>query len=96
MKKGVTIFDPTTTPKEQPLHYASRPATLQGKRVGLVDNTKFNSDKLLLKIGKILEEEYGVQGMLIRRKRTSGVPAHDEILNELSAECDVMIAGVGD
>jgi hypothetical protein len=24
------------------------------------------------------------------------VPAHDEILNELSAECDVMIAGVGD
>ncbi len=96
MKKGVMIFDPTTTPKEQPLRYASRPATLQGKRVGLVDNTKFNSDKLLLKIGKILEEEYGVQGMLIRRKRNSGVPAHDKILNELSAECDVMIAGVGD
>ncbi len=96
MKKGVAIFDPTTTPKEQPLHYASRPATLRGKRVGLVDNTKFNSDKLLLKIGKILEEEYGVQGMLIRRKKNSGVPAHDEILNELSAECDVMIAGVGD
>ena len=61
-----------------------------------MDNTKFNSDKLLLKIGKILEEEYGVQGMLIRRKRNSGVPAHDEILSELSAECDVMIAGVGD
>jgi hypothetical protein len=96
MKKGVAIFDPTTTPKEQPLRYVSRPATLQGKKVGLVDNTKLNSNKLLLKIGKILEEEYGVQGMLIRRKRNSGVPAHDEILNELSVECDVMIAGVGD
>ena len=96
MKKGEMIFDPTTTPKEQPLRYASRPATLQGRKVGLVDNTKINSAKLLLKIGKILEEQHGVQGMLLRRKRNSGVPAHHEILNELGAECDVMIAGVGD
>jgi hypothetical protein len=96
MSKGITIFDPTTTPKEQPLQYASRPVSLQGKKVGIVDNTKFNSDKLLLKIGKILEEQYGVQGMLLRRKQNSGVPVHDEILNELGAECDVIVAGVGD
>ncbi|MFQ5849418.1 MAG: hypothetical protein ACE5JU_02375 [Candidatus Binatia bacterium] len=96
MNKSVRIFDPTTTPKEQPLHYASRPATLQGKKVGLVDNTKLNSGKLLLKIGKILEEQYGARGLLLRSKRNAGVPAHDEILDELSAECDVMVAGVGD
>ena len=92
----MAIFDPTTAPKAQALQYAARPKSLKGKKIGLVDNTKYNSDKLLLKIGSILEKEYGTKGMLIRRKRNAGVPAHDEIMKELTAECDVVIAGVGD
>jgi hypothetical protein len=96
MEKQVRVFDPTTTPKEQALRYAPRPSTLQGKKVGLVENTKYNSDNLLLKIGKILQEEHGVRGVLLRRKRGSGVPAHEEIIREIQAECDVVVAGVGD
>jgi hypothetical protein len=96
MEKQIRVFDPTTSPKEQALRYAARPANLQGKKVGLVENTKFNSDKLLLKIGKILQDEYGVQGVLLRRKRSSGVPAHEEIIRDILAECDAVVAGVGD
>ena len=96
MDKQIRVFDPTTTPKEQTLRYASRPASLQGKKVGLVENTKYNSDKLLLKIGKILQEEYGAQSVLLRRKRNAGVPAHEEIIRDILAECDVVIAGIGD
>ena len=96
MEKQIRVFDPTTSPKEQTLRYAVRPASLQGKKVGLVENTKFNSDKLLLKIGKILQDEYGVQGVLLRRKRSSGVPAHEEIVRDILAECDAVVAGVGD
>ncbi len=90
------VFDPTTDPKEQPITYAARPDSLRGKRVGLVENTKFNSDALLLKIGKILVEEYGAAEARIWRKHNSSVPAHAEILDELSASCNVMIAGIGD
>jgi hypothetical protein len=96
MEKYLRVFDPTTTPKEQALRYAPRPESLQGKKVGLVENTKYHSDTLLLKIGKILQDEYGVQGMLLRRKRNAGVPAHEEIIGDILAECDVVIAGVGD
>ncbi len=96
MEKQIRVFDPTTTPKEQALRYAPRLTSLRGKTVGLVENTKYNSDTLLLKIGKILQEEYGVQGVLLRRKRSSGVPAHEEIISEIKAECDVVIAGIGD
>ena len=96
MEKRIRVFDPTITPKEQALRYAPRPTSLQGKKVGLVENTKFNSDKLLLKIGKILQEEYGVQGVMLRRKRSSGVPAHEEIIRDILAECDAVVAGVGD
>ncbi len=90
------VFDPTTDPKERPITYVARPDSLRGKRVGLVENTKFNSDKLLLKIGKILVEEYGAAEVRIWRKHNSSVPAHEEILDELSASCNVMIAGIGD
>jgi hypothetical protein len=96
MEKQIRVFDPTTIPKEQALRYAPRPTSLQGKKVGLVENTKYNSYTLLLKIGKILQDEYGVHGMLLRRKRSSGVPAHEEIINDIKTECDVVVAGVGD
>lgn len=96
MDKQIRVFDPTTTPKEQALRYAPRPNSLHGKKVGLVENTKFNSDKLLLKIGKILQDEYGVQGVMLRRKHSSGVPAHEEIIRDIMAECDAVVAGVGD
>lgn len=90
------VFDPTADPKEQPIIYVARPDSLKGKRVGLVENTKFNSDKLLLKIGGILKEEYGAHEVRIWRKHNSSVPAHQEILDELTRCCDVMVAGIGD
>jgi hypothetical protein len=62
----------------------------------LVENTKFNSDKLLLKIAAILEQEYGAQSHIIRSKHNSSVPAHAEIIREFTASCDVVVAGVGD
>ena len=44
---GFEILDPTVEPRRQPLTYVPRPDSLKGKRVGLVENTKFNSDRLL-------------------------------------------------
>lgn len=93
---GLELFDPTTDPREQPITYAPRPDSLKGKRVGLVENTKFNSDTLLRKIGAILQAEYGAAEVRLWRKRNSSVPAHAEILDELASSCDVMVAGIGD
>ncbi|RMF83054.1 MAG: hypothetical protein D6736_22190 [Nitrospinota bacterium] len=90
------IFDPTLEAPERPFSFAPRPESLRNLRIGLVDNTKFNSDKLLLKIATILEQEYGAQGHIIRRKHNSSVPAHEEIIKEYTANCDVVIAGIGD
>ena len=44
---GFEILDPTVEPRKQALTYVPRPDSLKGKRIGLVENTKFNSDKLL-------------------------------------------------
>jgi hypothetical protein len=92
----IEILDPTAEPGPQALAWAPRPDSLEGKRVGLVENTKFNSDRLLQKIGEILASEYGAAETRMWRKHNASVPAHAEIIAELRQSCDVMVAGIGD
>lgn len=94
--KKIKIFDPTAKAKEEKIVYVPRPKSLQHARIGLVDNTKYNSDKLLLRIAALLEQEYGAQSHLILKKRKAGVPVHDEMIQEYKRQCDVVIAGIGD
>ena len=90
------IFDPTTPARVEKINFVPRPGSLKNLRIGLVDNAKFNSDKLLIKIAVILENDYGAESHVIRRKHNPGVPAHEEIISELASGCDVIISGIGD
>ena len=90
------ILDPTVEVSTQTVKFVARPGSLAGKRVGRVENTKFNSDRLLQKIGDILVADYGAADARLWRKHNASVPAHDEIVQEIKATCDVMVAGIGD
>jgi hypothetical protein len=92
----IEILDPTVEATTQPMTFVPRPESIAGKRIGLVENTKFNSDRLLRKIGDILVAEYGAAETRMWRKHNSSVPAHEEIVQELRASCDAMVAGIGD
>jgi hypothetical protein len=92
----IEILDPTTEAATQTIAYAPRPAALEGKRVALIENTKFNSDRLLAKIGDLLKQEYGVAECRMYRKHNASVPAHAEIIEEVKKSADVMVAGIGD
>ena len=93
---GFEILDPTVEPRKQPLTYVPRPGSLKGLRIGLVENTKFNSDKLLQKIGEILKQEYGAAEARMWRKHNSSVPAHQEIIDDAKRTVAVVVAGIGD
>ena len=93
---ALEILDPTVDPRKQPLTYVPRPDSLKGKRIGLVENTKFNSDRLLLRIGDILKQEYGAAETRMWRKHNAGVPAHAEIIDEARRGVDAVVAGIGD
>lgn len=92
----IEILDPTVTAAAQPIAFAARPTALAGKRVALIENTKFNSDKLLARIGDILKAEYGVAEWTMYRKHNSSVPAHQEIIDAIRTSSDVVVAGIGD
>jgi hypothetical protein len=90
------LLDPTTEAATQTIAYVPRPDSLRGKRIALIENTKFNSDNLLVKIGNILINEYGAASAKMWRKKNASVPAHEEIIEEVRKTCDVVVAGVGD
>jgi len=93
----IRIYDPTIEPKKgRHIAYAPRPKSLAGLRVGLVDNSKFNSDQLLTRIAGVLESEYGAKTHIMRRKPSAGVPASQAVIDEFKANCDVVVAGIGD
>ena len=92
----IQIYDPTTEAKGRHIAYAPRPKSLTGLRVGLVDNSKHNSDQVLLRIAGLLESDYGAKAHVMRRKVSAGVPASPEIIKEFKDACDVVVAGVGD
>ncbi|HXH82391.1 MAG TPA: hypothetical protein VNN07_05620, partial [Candidatus Tectomicrobia bacterium] len=67
------IFDPTAPPGRRAVPLAPRPARLDGLRLALVENTKFNSDVLLLKLAERLGRAHGTRVAVVHRKRS---PSH--------------------
>jgi hypothetical protein len=75
---------------------AARVATLQGKSVGFIDNSKHNADLLFSLLARRLEAEYQVAETVERHKDNSSIGAPREMLAELAERCDVVITGTGD
>ena len=93
---SMQIYDPTLGASGRNVHFVPRPKSLAGLRIGLVDNTKHNSDQMLLRIGALLESKHGAKTHIIRKKKNAGAAPHAEIVEEFKAHCDVIVAGVGD
>lgn len=93
---SLQIYDPTTEAAGRRIAFAPRPKSLEGLKIGLVDNTKHNSDQLLLRIATLLERNHGAKAHVIRKKHSAGAAPHLEIIEEFKANCDVIVAGVGD
>ena len=69
---------------------------LRGKVVGLLDNSKPNADKLAERFAELLKEKYGVAKVISRRKLTAQQGAPREYLDELAAQADFVLSGLGD
>ncbi len=90
------LFDPTAAPVERLIVLAPRPRDLRRLRVGLVENTKFNSDVILTKLGERLARQYGVTMSRMIRKRSPSHAVTEEAADELRRISDFVISGVGD
>jgi hypothetical protein len=93
------ILDPTgLSNRESATDFtlAPRPAELSGVKIGLLENGKQNARRLLEDVADVLRERYGAGEAQLRRKEIFSQPAPPELVEELSAQSEVVVIGVGD
>ena len=93
----LVTLDPTGVGQVETNRIAPRVTGLQGKRVGLLNNVKTNARELIVDIGSLMVDRYGVQivGPVLTAGQ-SGMLAKPEQLRELASQVDMVITAVGD
>ena len=90
------LFDPTATPVGREMKIAPRPLRLDGLRIGLVENTKFNSDVLLQRLADRLDRRHGMTVARMVRKRSPSHEVDEAAIEVLRAQSDFVVSGIGD
>lgn len=93
----IEVLDPTGRPTAAATFTrAPRPASLDGARLGVLDNGKPNSDRFLTMLSGLLVGSTGIATVDTVRKPAIGRLAPPEQHDRLVASVDVVVTGVGD
>ena len=94
MAEPFIVLDPTLEVETTRRERAPRPAAFH--TIGLLDNGKPNSDKLLKKVAVMLETRFPSVQINYYRKPGAYRPSPNALLDRVAEECDVAIVGIGD
>ena len=77
------VLDPTDEPAAGQARLAPRPNSLDGKVIGLLDNSKLNSDRFLDMLAEELSSTYQFAGIVRARKPSASRLVPDDTLKKL-------------
>jgi hypothetical protein len=89
------ILDPTIPTARERIAYVARPRSLAGLRIGLIENTRQNSQAVLLALASNLRALHGMEVDVMLHKHQRA-PLSAAQLSALKGHVDFAIAGVGD
>jgi len=92
---GIVVLDPTAEEEAEIHPLAPRRGSLNGLRVGFLDNSKERADEILKRLQELLAERYEFAETIWRRKALYTQKAPDELLREIARSCDVVVTAVG-
>lgn len=92
---GIVVLDPTADGEVETHPLAPRRGSLNGLRVGFLDNSKERADEILKRLQELLAERYEFAETIWRRKAFYTKKAPDELLQEMARSCDVVVTAVG-
>jgi hypothetical protein len=92
----VLVFDPRGRVETAHIAPAPRVAMLEGLRLGILDNTKWNANKLLRKTAARLGEQHRFDAVNYYRKESFSKAADPALLAAIAAENDIVLTAIGD
>ena len=89
-------FDPRGRVENAEAPVAPRPAALEGLRLGVLDNSKWNANKLLRGAAAALGEDVEFAAVNYYVKHSFSKDAAPELIEKIAAENDVVLTAIGD
>jgi hypothetical protein len=90
------LQNPTASSSGKQSTLAPRSFTsLDGKTLGLLNNTKVKADYILDAVEDLLKQRYAVKEVVRITKETFSRPMSDKVAAELAAKCDMVVTAVG-
>ncbi len=93
---GQIVYDPRGRITAEPQTPAPRLTQLDGIRLGVLDNSKWNASKLLRQTVTLLKADTSFAAVRIFKKDSFSKPAAPELLAEIARESDAVITAIGD
>ena len=92
----IELLSPAAAIPGNAVPLAKRAPTLEGRVVGLLNNSKSGTRPFLDRVEELLQREHGVSRIIRYDKKAAALPAPDEILEAAIRECDVVVNGIAD
>ena len=90
------VFDPRGRVDAERIMPASRVAALDGLRLGILDNTKWNANRLLRKTVAKIQEEVSFAAVNYYRKESFSKDADPTLIATIAADNDIVVTAIGD
>ena len=94
--EGLIVYDPRGIVEAEARSLAPRVRALAGLRLAVLDNTKWNANKLLRKATAKLEAEFGFAAVNYYRKESFSKLAAPELIAEIAHQNDIALTAIGD
>ena len=94
--ESVIVYDPRGIVDAAPQPLAPRVRSLKGLRLGVLDNTKWNANRLLKKTATQLQQAHGLGSVSYYRKESFSKDADPELIKKIAQENDVILTAIGD
>lgn len=96
MTKTIPVYDPRGAVEATPRAAAPRATRLEGLRLALLDNTKWNANKLLRGLREALERRHRFSAVNYYRKESFSLAASPALIAGIAADNDIVVTAIGD
>jgi hypothetical protein len=90
------LYVPTSTPPKRKAFRAPALASLDGARIGILENGKLNAEEMLREVGDLFVQRHGCSVRTLASKRNASAPAPANTLVKVAQDVDFLITGLGD
>ncbi len=90
------VYDPCGVVEAQPQPISERVKSLDGLRLAVLDNTKWNANKLLRSTTERFIAEDSLKKVNYYRKESFSKNAAPELIDEIAANNDLALTAIGD